>query len=197
MFSEQNLSTYKQQFFDLITIARESERRTVKDPVDELFDAHLNVFTKSYIVSACSILEAFIQDIAFAFTAEMAKRISDANVPRNILVWAISGETKKGDFKFEQFNIGLKKKDISDIVSGNFFKTIKVFEKIGIEIEKDSDFLRFSDSIGSAVDKRNKIVHHNDNASDMSMKDVIVMIETFERYTRCIYDIVRRSPHLS
>mgnify|MGYP001803630016 CR=1 FL=1 len=39
-----------------------SESRAISDQPDILFYENQNVFTKAYLVSACSILEAFIQD---------------------------------------------------------------------------------------------------------------------------------------
>ncbi|TAX30527.1 HEPN domain-containing protein [Rhizobium leguminosarum] len=196
MIDRTALAVFNQQFDDLLSIVSESNRRVTMDPIDQLFESYLNVFTKSYIVSACSILEAFIQDVLFAYVTVMEDRIIKLNVPRNIIMWP-HGETKKALYRFEAYKTGIEKDKIADEVSANFFKTIKVFEKIGIDLEGSEEFNRYSDFIGATVEKRNKIVHHNDEASDISLPDVIGIIKKFKEYTEAIFHIVEKSPHLS
>ncbi|NKK98645.1 hypothetical protein GFM02_10280 [Rhizobium leguminosarum bv. viciae] len=196
MINRTALTVFSQQFDDLLLIVSESNRRVTVDPIDRLFENYLNVFTKSYIVSARSILEAFIQDVLFSYVTVMEDRIIKSNIPRNIIMWS-HGETKKTSYRFESYKTGIEKSNITDEVSANFFKTIKIFEKIGIDLEGNANFAKYADFIGSTVDKRNKIVHHNDNASDISLTDVINIIEKFKEYAEAIFAVVEKSPHLS
>lgn len=189
------LPVFHRQFDDLISVISESNRRIIDDPVDPLFRDYVNVFIKSYVVSACSILEAFIQDLIFSYMQSIERRISESNIPRNIVLWSVVSDPKSTDLKFERFGTGLTKKHVSDIVSGNFYKTIKVFEMIGIDIREDDGFKLYKDFIGSTVEKRNKIVHHNDSASDLSLPDVVTMVNNFKNYINCLHGIVIRNPH--
>lgn len=189
------LPVFHRQFDDLISVISESNRRIIDDPVDPLFRDYVNVFIKSYVVSACSILEAFIQDLIFSYMQSIEKRISESNIPRNIVLWSVVSDPKSTDLKFERFGTGLTKRHVSDIVSGNFYKTIKVFEMIGIDIKQDAEFKVYKDFIGSTVEKRNKIVHHNDSASDLSLPDVVAMVNAFKNYIDCLHGIVLRNPH--
>ncbi|TAV49335.1 hypothetical protein ELI30_13965 [Rhizobium leguminosarum] len=135
MIDRTALAVFNQQFDDLLSIVSESNRRVTMDPIDQLFESYLNVFTKSYIVSACSILEAFIQDVLFAYVTIMEDRIIKLNVPRNIIMWS-HGETKKALYRFEAYKTGIEKDKIADEVSANLFKTIKVFKKLVLTLRE-------------------------------------------------------------
>lgn len=80
------LSNFVGQFENLKKVVIESSARSMKDPPDSLFYEHQNVFIKSYLVSACSMLEAFIQDLAAAYVDRLQERINSANLPFNLVV---------------------------------------------------------------------------------------------------------------
>nr|WP_255453241.1 HEPN domain-containing protein [Paracoccus shanxieyensis] len=174
-------------------VVRASAERSTIEPPDALFYENQNVFIKSYLVSACSILEAFIQDIASEYMLSIQGRINSANLPHNFVAWVAGHEKSTSEFK--PF-VGAKiRKDISDMISPNYWKTMKAFERIGIDISKP-EVVAFKDYVVSIVEKRNKIVHHNDEASDLSFNDIIDAIDQFRAYTQCVFNAVVADPHL-
>jgi len=172
----------------------QSRLRVVNEPVDVLFYDNQNVFIKSYLVSACSMLEAYIQDLIQHYVDAMQDRINSANLPYNLVVWLADYE--KAKLNFSKFEGNKTRKDISDLVSPNFYKTIKAFQRIGVDVSGDG-VDAFKDYVTSIVEKRNKIVHHNDDASDISFSDVINVIDEFKRYCHCLHEAVRKNAHLA
>lgn len=187
------LQTYHSQFDGLKQVVRASADRSIMEPPDSLFYDNQNVFVKSYLVSACSILEAFIQDIASEYMLDIQNRINSANLPHNFVTWVVGNE--KAALEFKPFIGGKIRKDISNMVSPNYGKTIKTFERIGINISKP-EVTAFKDYLAATVEKRNRIVHHNDEASDLSFTDIIETIDQFRAYTQCVFDVVAADPHL-
>lgn len=194
MISDGLLQTYHSQFDGLKQVVSASAARLMSEPPDPLFDENQNVFVKSYLVSACSILEAFIQDVASEYMLGIQNRMNSANLPHNFVAWVVGHE--KANLKFKSFVGGKGRKDISDMVSPNFWKTIKAFERIGIDISKP-EVVAFKDYVTTTVEKRNKIVHHNDEASDLSFQDIILTIEQFRGYTQCVFDAILADPCLA
>ena len=82
------------------------------------------------------------------------------------------------------------------MVSANYYKTMKTFERIGIDVESDSSIARYKDFVSTTVAKRNDIIHHNDEASDLSLGDILRTIQTFKEYSKCIFERVRACPHV-
>lgn len=158
-----------------------------------MFYEHQNVFIKSYLVSACSILEAFIQDLAVGYVDQIQEKINAANLPLNLVTWF--AEHEKAKLEFKTFLARKTRKDISDMVSPNYWKTMQAFTRIGIDLSK-SEVASFKDVITSTIEKRNKIVHHNDDASDLSFVDVISTINVFEEYMNCIFSAVLNDPYI-
>lgn len=194
MIRAELLLIYHSQFDGLKQVVSASESRSMTDPPDPLFYENQNVFVKSYLVSACSILEAFIQDIASEYMLLVQDRINSANLPHNFVAWVVGHE--KASLEFKSFAGSKVRKDISDMVSPNYWKTIKAFQRIGIDISKP-EIITFKDYVGAIVEKRNKIVHHNDEALDLSFSDIIDAIDQFRAYTQCLFDAISADPHLS
>ena len=188
------LQTYHSQLDGLRQVVSLSEGRSMSDPPDPLFYENQNVFIKSYLVSACSILEAFIQDIASEYMLFIQSRLNTANLPHNFVAW-VSGH-EKASLEFKPFIGGKVKKDFSDMVSPNYWKTVKAFQRIGIDISKPQIEV-FRDYVVSIVEKRNRIVHHNDAALDLSFSDIVDAIDRFKAYTQSLFDAVVADPHLT
>lgn len=187
------LANFQAQFDGLKSVVIESAGRAIQDPPDALFYDHQNVFIKAYLVSACSMLEAFIQDLAYAYVDIIQNKINATNLPFNMVIWAADHEKAKPEFK--PFIAMKEKKDVSDLISPNYYKTIKAFSKVGIDLSS-SDIDSFKDLIISKVEKRNKIVHHNDEALDLSFSDIVDTIDKFKEYTICLFECVSADPHL-
>ncbi|MBB3268784.1 hypothetical protein FHW79_006460 [Azospirillum sp. OGB3] len=193
MINDSLLQKFIDQFDNLKRVVAASSARSIEDPPDPLFYENQNVFVKSYLVSACSMLEAFIQDLAIAYIDNIQARINAANLPFNFVVWTVGHE--KANLDFKSFESAKGKKDISDIISPNYGKTVKAFQKIGVDLSS-SDAQAHKDFISSIVEKRNKIVHYNDEALDLSFSDVMSVIDRFKDYCKCLYMAVSDSPHL-
>ncbi len=198
MLDQVSFSDFWDQFANLKEVAQESNARSVGERVDRLFDDHANVFIKSYVVSACSILEAFLHEIALNYIDVVRSRFESLNAPHNLVVWAMSAdkEGKLNSSKFEQFELGVSRKDVSEIISGNVFKTVKAFAKFGIDLESDEEFCARKDFVAATVEKRNGIVHRNDDASDLSFSDVINIIDEFVEYAHAVQRVVATCPHI-
>lgn len=193
MINIELLQVYHSQFDGLKQVVKASADRAIMEPPDDLFYENQNIFVKSYLVSACSILEAFIQDIAFEYMNGIQTRINSANLPHNFVAWVAGHE--KASLEFKPFTGAKVRKDISDMVSPNYWKTLNALKRIGIDISKP-DVIEFKDYLISIVEKRNMIVHHNDEASDLSFTDIINAIDRFRAYTQCVFDAVLADPHL-
>jgi len=196
MLDTTSLSEFENQFDNLLAVIDESNLRVVSEPPDDLFSTHLNVFIKSYVVSACSILEAFIQDLACLYLDKLKENAVHANLPLNLILWSIVKDDKLKGKCFTAFQFEKTRKDISDMISGNIFVTIKAFEKLGIDLEKHDAFNGCKDFISTTIIKRNDIVHHNDNASDLSLMDVKNIVEKFKEYIAILEHAVCVTPHL-
>jgi hypothetical protein len=187
------LTTFAAQFDNLMLVVEESDARIISEPIDALFYDNQNVFIKSYLVSACSMLEAFIQDLAESYMLILQARVKSANLPYNFVTWL--AEHDKAKLTFEVFEGKKTKKDISDMISPNYFRTLSAFQRLGLDIYSEQVF-SYKDYISSIVDKRNRIVHHNDAASDLSFSDVKAIITEFKAYAECLYQAVEADPYL-
>lgn len=193
MINDALLARFLDQFDNLKAVVAESSARAIIDPPDSLFYDHQNVFVKAYLVSACSMLEAFIQDLAEAYVEQIQSKINSANLPFNFVIWV--AEHEKAKLEFKPFEAKKNKKDISDLISPNFWKTIKAFERIGINLSS-SETSKYKDFMISIVEKRNRIVHYNDDALDLSFSDIVNVIDQFKEYTDCLFKFVCADPHL-
>jgi hypothetical protein len=187
------LAKFLGQFENLKQVVAESSARSIKDPPDSLFYDHQNVFIKSYLVSACSMLEAFIQDLAYAYLDELQAKINSANLPFNLVVWI--AEHEKAKLEFKAFEAKKSKNDISALISPNYWKTMQAFQRLGINLST-SHVSNYKDFIATTVEKRNKIVHYNDDALDLSFSDIVDTIDNFREYAECLFETVCADPHL-
>jgi hypothetical protein len=193
MIGDALLMKFLNQFENLKSIVSESSARSIKDPPDSLFYDHQNVFIKSYLVSACSMLEAFIQDLAYSYIDNLQTKINTANLPFNLVAWIV--EHEKANLQFKALEANKSRKDISALISPNYGKTVQAFRRIGINLS-ESEISTYKDFISTTVDKRNKIIHNNDDALDMSFSDVVAAIDIFEEYAKCLFKVVCSNPHL-
>ena len=195
MIGDSSFEKFERQAVNLRAVVVESNQRLMREPADQLFYDYTNVFVKAYIVSACSILEAFLQDILMEYVEVIKERVRGSNIPYNLILWGTPIDVKETAWEFKAYEISINRSHIADVLSGNFYKTIKAFRRAGLNLESSEEFRRFKDFVSACVNKRNSIVHHNDSASDMSFDDVISMIDEFVDYGRIVHAIVRGSPH--
>jgi hypothetical protein len=188
MTHEEIHERYRELFNSLKRIISASQSRIINDDPDLLFMDNINYFTKSYLISICTYLEAYLQDLAFVHAEEISERAKAARIPKNYLHWSFNKEMKPKDFAFEDVNISLSKKDIAENLSGNPHKTIVLFRYLGVDLNSDICFSENKDLVGSVVAKRNNIIHHNDEATDISFSDLLYFIDVFLVYMDAIID---------
>jgi hypothetical protein len=173
-------------FNDLKEIIGKSQMRLMQDVPDPFFVEHSNFLVKSYLICLCSYLEAFLKDVALEHVDHIKQKILKANVPHNIILWSLDDKLKDSDLSFKKFSLPLSKKDVDDELSGNPFRTAKVFHYMGIDLESNEVFKRSKELVNSVVAKRNNIIHHNDAATDTSLGDVLGHVDVFIEYTKAI-----------
>lgn len=175
---------YINQFNKLIEIIDTSNNRMISDEPDIFFIENSNFFTKSFLVVMCAYLESYLKDALMVVIDETNLKLSQKNIPHNLIKWSLNIEKdfKDADSKIEPLKIKIKKKELDDFISGSPFRTRDLFKKFGIILEQDSIFLNQKDRINNIVLKRNRIVHHNDDASDISNADLIENIGILSEY---------------
>lgn len=193
MNSETFYQRYESLYCSLKEIIKTSEDRVRKEEPDELFITNVNFFVKSYLISICTYLEAYLQDVAFMYANELHSRVSNAEIPHNFVHWRIAKEIKDKDLDFKNIDLSVDKKEISDNLSANPFKTIKLFRYLGIDLPSKNGFENNKGLVNSVVTKRNNIVHHNDKAMDISFSDLLLYVEVFLIYMKSIDDSIVQS----
>jgi hypothetical protein len=168
--------------------------RMISDPPDTLIYENANFFSKAFLVTMCAYLESYLKDALMVVIDQMNVRLQSAKLPHNLVKWSlnIDKEFKDSEFKFEQLKITIKKKQLDDYISGNPFKTKDLFKKFGIDLEQNQLFNSQKEEINAIVVKRNKILHHNDEASDVSSTDLTNNIESLTKYIKNIDEILCR-----
>ena len=164
-----------------------TEKKVVNDEDDELVKNNVNFFTKSFTITLCAYLESFIKDRSMDYINFYNNKLATINIAHNIIKWSISRkkeltEINDNELKFENLKINIKKNELDDFISGSPYRTEKLFKKFGIELHKNSNYQIFRENVISIVEKRNKIIHHNDNASDLSFTDIKTNINTLKSY---------------
>lgn len=190
MTYEEVFEHYKGLLSDLKLIVRDSELRVISDKEDELFLNNVNYFVKSYLISICTYLEAYLQDVALICAQDIGERVKGAKIPQNYVRWFLNGEVKKKDLSFEDLDVTPDKKQISDQISGNPHKTISMFRYLGLDLAKSDAFNNSKDAVSAIVTKRNNIIHHNDEAMDISFNDLCHFADVVLIYMRSVLDLV-------
>ncbi len=151
-----------------------------------------NFLTKSFLISLCGYLESYIKDVLEMLINDYNERIIREKYPYNLLRWSL--ETKdnnnskvqslldKKKTRYEDLTIKIKKKDLDPFISGNPFRTRELFTMFGIDLSIVEDFNNRKDIVNQIIVKRNNILHHNDDASDLSNQDVIQYITEIIEY---------------
>jgi hypothetical protein len=184
MDKTQYKASYIDQLEKLEEIIGIANSRIVSETPDDFFQNNANFFTKSFLVIMCAYLESYLKDALMVIIDETNNKLNQSKLPHNLVRWSlnIEKELKDSDSKFEDFKIPIKKKELDDFISGNPFRTKDLFKKLGINLGSDMLFNSQKERINAIVVKRNKIIHHNDNASDVSNNDLIENIKAIKEY---------------
>jgi hypothetical protein len=178
------LDSYMEQYTKLVEIIDETNKRLISDEPDKFIVDNVNFFTKSFLVMMCAYLESYLKDALMVIIDDVNLRLDSTKIPHNLIKWTlnIEKEFKETEYKFEHLKIKLKKKELDEYISGNPFKTRDLFKKFGSPLDKNETFNLQKDIINTIVVKRNKVVHHNDEASDISNNDLKDYIEILRNY---------------
>ncbi|MEH2128181.1 HEPN domain-containing protein [Nostoc sp.] len=192
--SEQEIhDKYVNLFEKLKEIIKETQDRIIFSEPDPFFEDNLNFFVKSFLISICAYLESYLKEIAFRRIDVINSKLSKLSIPRNLVQWELlrHKDIKDNDLKFESLKISIKKNDLDEHISGNPYRTIALFKKIGMDLNAIEGFVYKKDIVTSIVVKRNNIVHHNSHASDVSMADLMIYIDNIIDYMDSITQAVK------
>ena len=109
----------------------------------------------------------------------------------------ITKDIKEKELEYVDASYAYTKKELSDIISGNPYKTINAFRLIGIDLGSSEKFVEHKSLVGTIVNKRNNIIHHNDEASDISFSDLLVHIDVFLEYMLSIESLLSASDEIT
>ncbi len=180
-------SKYNNFYDDLILLINSSKMRVLSDSPEDFIENNINFFNKSFMVMSCAYLESYLKEICWSIVNEVNNKLVSHSFPHNLIRWSVlKSKDKDKEYKFQNFNLCITKQDIDDELSGNVAKTISTFAKFGVDLLSCSGFNNYKDTIGFVVTKRNNIVHHNDEASDLSFDDMIAHIEIMKEYIKII-----------
>lgn len=171
-------------------IIEQSQARVLGEEPDTIFSDNVNFFVKSYLINICTYLEAYLQDIAFEYSRRVSERLKQAQIPHNFLYGKLAKDIKEKELEYVDASYKYNKKELSGIISGNPYKTINAFRLIGIDLSASEKFVEHKNLVETIVNKRNSIIHHNDEASDISFSDLIVHIDVFLEYMLSIEQLL-------
>lgn len=178
--------TFKDGLRELEAMVKKTELAVIEGAnTTPLVTDNVNFFTKSFLISACAHLEMCIKEIVFELAADIDARLSMAAIPASIVEWRLTQkkrtETNSGGKPLLRVN--MTKKEVDDMVSGNVYRTREALAIVGVELSDNKEqWESWKDSIQAIVTRRNNIVHHNDDASDLSMGDIKVHIQSIINY---------------
>jgi hypothetical protein len=190
------LKNYVELLTDLNVLNKETEQRVIAKDPDEFVIRNINFFTKSFTITICAYLESFLKDVSMMIIDDTNRKLSETKIAYNLVKWSVSKkkdlkELNDNELNFEDLKIDITKKELDDFISGNPYKTEKLFKKIGIKLYENDKYKEHKDKIQTIVNKRNQIVHHNDNASDISFTDINSNIKIILEYIENIDLIIQ------
>lgn len=149
---------------------------------------NINFFTKSFFILSCVYLESYLKDSLMEIIDEMNNRLLKSKLPHNLIRWWLNPDKEYKDMegKCNALSLGVTKKNLDEHISGNPHRTVILFLKFGINLKAVLEFNTQQDRIMSIVTKRNNIAHHNDDASDVSNKDLISNIDYIIEYIKIL-----------
>jgi hypothetical protein len=178
------ISSCKNNLNELIAMVTATELAVLNEgDGTNLIRNNVNFFTKSFLLTLCASLETCIKDVIYSFVIDFENKLTHAAIPLNIVDWKFNSKNKKNqDFTVtKNFKLGMSKKDVDDLVSGNVYRTKDAFLLVGVNLSCEG-WETWKELIQSIVTRRNNIVHHNDEASDLSFGDIKNYIQHVIRY---------------
>ena len=150
-----------------------------------LITNNVNFYTKSFLISACAHLEMCIKELVFEIARDIDRKLSEVSVLHSIIEWRLNLMKKTDSTQQARGKLAVKmtKKEVDDLVSGNVFRTKDALAVVGIDIDLNkTEWEMWKETIQAIVTRRNNIVHHNDDASDLSLGDIKRFINSINQY---------------
>lgn len=176
-------------------IISETNSRVLSEQPDQFFEGNLNFFVKAYLITICTYLESYLKDIAYYRVELITERVQKTKLPQNLIRWYLAElkDLKDSHMKYEDLAIKIKKTELGDHISGQPHRTVELFSKIGLDLKTCEPFLEKKEEIKNIVVKRNKIIHHNDDASDTTLTDLLTYTTNVRQYISAITDFMSNS----
>lgn len=181
-------------------IVKECDRILISSEPLSFVSDNVNFFTKSFLINLCGYLETYLKDVLELFILDINEELKKSAFPHNLVRWSI--ETKpntkakvstileKGKCRYEPLMIKLQKRDLDPFISGNPFRTRELFKMFGFDLGSSQYFNNSKELINTIIVKRNNILHHNDDASDLSNSDILTQIKEIKNYAMEIDNII-------
>ena len=160
-----------------------------------------NFITKATLVTLCAYIETYLKEVLEILISNYNTFITQHKIPQNLIHWSLNQKLKDTsevfnflDKKYRSdgyLSIKLKKKDLDRFISGSPDRTLNLLTMFGINLKDHEFFKKNREFIRGIVEKRNKILHHDDNASDLSPSDILNYIKMIESYISEIEDILK------
>lgn len=178
------ISKYVEQLDSLVIIINETEQRIIGDSPDQFVSVNANFFTKSFLVVMCAYIESYIKDAMMVIVDDTNSKLAISKIPRNLVKWGfdVKKDLHANDSLYEHLKLDIKKAQLDDYISGHPYKAVNLFKNFGIDLESDESFAAQRELIKIIVIRRNRVVHHNDQASDLSMDDLRHYIFQIKEY---------------
>jgi hypothetical protein len=191
---------YNKKLEDLERTINDCNSVLISDTPSSFVYDNANFLTKSFLIALCGYLETYLKDVLEILIIDYNERISRENFPYNLIRWTIENKEKpdskvqalleRKKSRFEHFQVKLKKKDLDPFISGNPYRTKDLFEMFGFDLDEEYDFNSRKETINHIVLKRNNILHHNDDASDISNTDVLQFIIEIRDYSKKLDELI-------
>lgn len=180
----------------LLKITVTSEKRLLKAESDRFFSENVNFLTKTYLIMLCVYLEAYLKDSFVCYVDYLNEVLKSVKLPQNLLRWSMSPKERLKDSacQYGDYTIGITRDDIDSFLSANPYRTQELFKFFGVNWENEDERLStlYKDVIKQIVTLRNKIIHYNDDASNVSLGDVCTYIVQVKEYLSILDKIFAR-----
>ena len=192
MANSNSHSKYRDLLNKLSLVITAANQKLLALEPDPFFTENANFYTKSFLVSMCAYLESYLKDVLMIIVDDANSKLMNVNIPHNLVKWSMDPEKnlKENDMQYIDLKINITRKKLDEHISGNPHRTKELFKKFGIQLSKDTLFENQIEKIQTIVTKRNDVMHHDDDASDLSNSDLLINVNLIIDYITNIDNIV-------